>query len=109
MPQQFFLQSAYFNRDDIAYRGAAKFFAKSSEEEREHANKFLEYLSKRGGKPHFKQLPVRSLSYLEKIYIYWNFIQVITTHQLKKFDDLEKLFQLFITTRNAFQHCAALR
>ena len=52
-------QGAYFGRDDIAYRGAAKFFMKSSEEEREHATKFIEYLNKRGGKPHFKQLHVR--------------------------------------------------
>ena len=69
MSGQFSLQSAYFSRDDIARRGAAKFFAKSSDEEREHANKFLEYLSKRGGKPHFKQLLVRPFSYLEKIII----------------------------------------
>ena len=92
MSQQFSLQSAYFSRDDIAYRGAAKFFAKSSEEKREHANKFLEYLSKRGGKPHFKQLPVRSLSYLEKIFIGISF-RLFTVYQLKKFDDL----QSFIT------------
>ncbi len=52
------LQGAYFGRDDIAYRGASKFFMKASEEEREHALKFVEYLNKRGGKAHFKQLYV---------------------------------------------------
>jgi len=41
--------AAYFGRDDVAYRGFAKFFMKSSHEEREHAMKLVEYLNKRGG------------------------------------------------------------
>ncbi|GAY32104.1 hypothetical protein CUMW_000630 [Citrus unshiu] len=41
---------AYFDRDNIALRGLAKFFKESSEEEREHAEKFMEYQNLRGGK-----------------------------------------------------------
>ena len=37
------LQSYYFARDDIANHGFAKFFKKSSDEERDHAQMFMEY------------------------------------------------------------------
>ncbi|CAG0923765.1 unnamed protein product [Notodromas monacha] len=42
--------SSYFSRDDVAMPGLAKFFKKSSDEEREHATKFIEYQNKRGGR-----------------------------------------------------------
>ncbi|KAJ4840495.1 Enoyl-CoA isomerase/hydratase fer4 [Turnera subulata] len=41
---------AYFDRDNVALKGIAKFFKDSSLEEREHAEKFIEYQNKRGGK-----------------------------------------------------------
>ncbi|XP_030537300.1 ferritin-1, chloroplastic-like isoform X2 [Rhodamnia argentea] len=41
---------AYFDRDNIALKGLAKFYKESSEEEREHAEKLMEYQNKRGGK-----------------------------------------------------------
>ncbi len=41
---------AYFDRDNVALRGLAKFFKESSKEEREHAEKLMEYQNKRGGK-----------------------------------------------------------
>ncbi|XP_020581860.1 ferritin-4, chloroplastic-like [Phalaenopsis equestris] len=41
---------AYFDRDDVALRGMAKFFKESSEEEREHAEKLMKYQNKRGGR-----------------------------------------------------------
>ncbi|GMP23518.1 hypothetical protein CsSME_00001078 [Camellia sinensis var. sinensis] len=41
---------AYFDRDNIALKGLAKFFEESSEEERDHAEKFMKYQKKRGGK-----------------------------------------------------------
>jgi len=41
---------AYFDRDNVALKGLAKFFKESSVEEREHAEKFMEYQNKRGGK-----------------------------------------------------------
>eukprot|EP01024_Parvocaulis_polyphysoides_P042477 TRINITY_DN3882_c0_g1_i1.p1 TRINITY_DN3882_c0_g1~~TRINITY_DN3882_c0_g1_i1.p1 ORF type:complete len:244 (+),score=38.39 TRINITY_DN3882_c0_g1_i1:62-793(+) len=41
---------AYFDRDDVALRGFAQYFKKSSEEEREHAEKLMEYQNIRGGR-----------------------------------------------------------
>ncbi|KAL8206061.1 hypothetical protein R6Q57_009612 [Mikania cordata] len=41
---------AYFDRDNIALKGLAKFFKDSSDEEREHAEKLMKYQNTRGGK-----------------------------------------------------------
>ncbi|XP_027174887.1 ferritin-1, chloroplastic-like [Coffea eugenioides] len=41
---------AYFDRDNIALKGLAKFFKESSEEEREHAEKLMKYQNIRGGR-----------------------------------------------------------
>jgi ferritin heavy chain len=41
--------SYHFHRDDQALLGFAKFFKKNSDEEREHAQLFMEYQNKRGG------------------------------------------------------------
>lgn len=40
----------YFDRDDVALKGFHKFFKKSSEEEREHAEKFMKFQNSRGGR-----------------------------------------------------------
>ena len=40
----------YFDRDDIALPGFSAFFSHNSEEEREHAEKLMKYLNKRGGR-----------------------------------------------------------
>jgi len=40
----------YFDRDDVAFPGMYKFFKKSSDEEREHAEKLMKYQNKRGGR-----------------------------------------------------------
>jgi len=40
----------YFDRDDIALPGFAKFFRGNSKEEREHAEKLMEFQNKRGGR-----------------------------------------------------------
>ncbi|KAG1661546.1 Soma ferritin [Nymphon striatum] len=42
--------SYYFDRDDVALQGFAKYFKKASDEEREHAEKFMKYQNKRGGR-----------------------------------------------------------
>lgn len=42
--------SYYFDRDDVALPGFSKFFKKSSDEEREHAEKLMKYQNKRGGR-----------------------------------------------------------
>ncbi|KAL9263645.1 Ferritin-1, chloroplastic-like protein [Drosera capensis] len=41
---------AYFDRDNIALKGFAKFFKESSDEEREHAEKLMKYQNTRGGR-----------------------------------------------------------
>merc|ERR1719334_2934758 len=38
----------YFSRDDVAYPGFSKYFGKNSDEEREHAQKFMDYQNDRG-------------------------------------------------------------
>jgi len=40
----------YFDRDDVAFPGLHKFFKKSSDEEREHAEKLMKYQNMRGGR-----------------------------------------------------------
>jgi len=40
----------YFDRDDVSFPGLHKFFKKSSDEEREHAEKFMHYQNQRGGR-----------------------------------------------------------
>ncbi|XP_069056948.1 ferritin heavy chain B isoform X1 [Pleurodeles waltl] len=42
--------SYYFDRDDVALSHVAKFFKEQSHEEREHAEKFIKYQNKRGGR-----------------------------------------------------------
>jgi len=41
---------AYFDRDNIALKGLAKFFKESSDEERDHAEKLMKYQNIRGGR-----------------------------------------------------------
>lgn len=43
------MQAYYFDRSDVALSGLYKYFKKASDEEREHAMKFLTYQNKRGG------------------------------------------------------------
>jgi len=40
----------YFDRDDVALEGFRDFFQKMSDEERGHAQKFMKYMNKRGGR-----------------------------------------------------------
>nr|7VT2_A Chain A, Ferritin [Azumapecten farreri]7VT2_B Chain B, Ferritin [Azumapecten farreri]7VT2_C Chain C, Ferritin [Azumapecten farreri]7VT2_D Chain D, Ferritin [Azumapecten farreri]7VT2_E Chain E, Ferritin [Azumapecten farreri]7VT2_F Chain F, Ferritin [Azumapecten farreri]7VT2_H Chain H, Ferritin [Azumapecten farreri]7VT2_I Chain I, Ferritin [Azumapecten farreri]7VT2_J Chain J, Ferritin [Azumapecten farreri]7VT2_K Chain K, Ferritin [Azumapecten farreri]7VT2_L Chain L, Ferritin [Azumapecten len=42
--------SFYFDRDDVALPGFTKYFKEKSDEEREHAEKFMKYQNKRGGR-----------------------------------------------------------
>ncbi|KAG8484076.1 hypothetical protein CXB51_023041 [Gossypium anomalum] len=59
---------AYFDRDNVALKGFAKFFKESSEEEREHAEKLMEYQNKRGGrvKLHSILMPPSEFDHAEK-------------------------------------------
>lgn len=48
--------SAYFGRDDIALLGFAKRFREASHEEREHAEKLIDYQNMRGGRIVFREI-----------------------------------------------------
>jgi len=48
--------AAYFDRDDVALHGFAKRFRENSEEEREHAMKFIKYQNMRGGRVVFQDV-----------------------------------------------------
>ena len=56
---------AYFARDYVALPGFAKFFGEQSEEEREHAEEFMIFQNKRGGKVDFEPLAVPRLTFME--------------------------------------------
>ncbi|KDP44711.1 hypothetical protein JCGZ_01211 [Jatropha curcas] len=59
---------AYFDRDNVALKGLAKFFKESSLEEREHAEKLMEYQNKRGGKVKLQSIvmPLTEYDHVEK-------------------------------------------
>ncbi|CAN0879664.1 Ferritin-1, chloroplastic [Linum grandiflorum] len=59
---------AYFDRDNVALKGFAKFFKESSEEERGHAEKLMEYQNVRGGrvKLHSILMPPSEFEHVEK-------------------------------------------
>ncbi|CAN1142147.1 Ferritin-2, chloroplastic [Linum perenne] len=59
---------AYFDRDNVALKGFAKFFKESSEEERGHAEKLMEYQNMRGGrvKLHSILMPPSQFEHVEK-------------------------------------------
>ncbi|XP_071706517.1 ferritin-2, chloroplastic-like [Rutidosis leptorrhynchoides] len=59
---------AYFDRDNVALKGLAKFFKESSVEEREHAELLMEYQNKRGGKVKLQSIlmPLSEFDHAEK-------------------------------------------
>ncbi|KAK1602227.1 hypothetical protein QYE76_037531 [Lolium multiflorum] len=59
---------AYFDRDNVALKGFAKFFKESSDEERGHAEKLMEYQNKRGGRVRLQSIvtPLTEFDHPEK-------------------------------------------
>jgi len=59
---------AYFDRDNVALKGFAKFFKESSDEEREHAEKFMKYQNTRGGRVSLQSIvtPLTEFDHPEK-------------------------------------------
>lgn len=43
------MQAYHFDKNDVALHGLSQYFKNASDEEREHAMKFMTYLNKRGG------------------------------------------------------------
>lgn len=50
-------QAYYFQRDDVSFPGLVKFFKKTSNEEREHAEQFMKYQNDRGGRIILQPVP----------------------------------------------------
>ena len=48
---------AYFDRDNVALRGLAKYFRKVSKEEREHAEGLMDFQNRRGGRVILQNVP----------------------------------------------------
>merc|ERR1712107_804844 len=63
--------AAYFARDDIALHGFAKRFKEASHEEREHAEKLIEYQTTRGGKVDSGRLPNPLLTSGARLFKRW--------------------------------------
>ncbi|KAF8102022.1 hypothetical protein N665_0201s0313 [Sinapis alba] len=59
---------AYFDRDNVALKGLAKFFKDSSVEERDHAEMLMEYQNKRGGRVKLQPMvmPLSEFDHAEK-------------------------------------------
>lgn len=55
----------YFDRSTVGLKNIATFFRKSSEEEREHAEKLMEYQNMRGGTVVLRNIEAPSLDYLD--------------------------------------------
>jgi len=61
---QYHLMWSYFDRSQVGLKKIAEFFKKSSDEEREHAHKLMEYQNMRGGKVVLEDIKNISLDYL---------------------------------------------
>merc|ERR1711936_1188544 len=48
--------ASHFDRDDVANYGFSSYFKKNSDEEREHAEKFIKYQNRRGGRVVFQDI-----------------------------------------------------
>ena len=59
---------AYFDRDNVALRGLAKYFRKTSQEEREHAESLMEFQNQRGGRVSLQNIPapLREFNHTDK-------------------------------------------
>ena len=57
--------AAYFGRDTVALKGFAKHFREQASEEREHAEQFVDYQNRRGGKVVLKPLAVPEMQFDE--------------------------------------------
>ena len=49
---------AYFDRDNVALRGLARYFSKQSDDERKHAEQLMEFQNRRGGRVRLATIPM---------------------------------------------------
>ena len=90
---QYLFLSSYFNRDDIALKPLAEFYNKSSLEEREHAQKLIDYQNMRGGIVNLTGVaePSIKLSTKNKVLESLNFVLVLEKTVNKSLLDLHKV------------------
>nr|XP_043616044.1 ferritin-4, chloroplastic-like [Erigeron canadensis] len=96
---------AYFDRDNVGLKGLAKFFKESSDEKREHAEKFMEYQNKRGGKVklHSILMSLSEFDHPEKGDVLHSMELALALEKLTN----EKLLQVYeVATRNNDVHLA---
>ncbi|BBH06307.1 ferritin 2 [Prunus dulcis] len=94
---------AYFDRDNIALKGLAKFFKESSEEEREHAEKFMTYQNKRGGRVKLHSIiePPSEFDHAEKGDALYAMELALSLEKLtnEKLLNLHKIYSCFVADR----------
>ena len=73
---------AYFYRDDIALDKLGDYFNKASLEEREHADKFIKYQTKRGGIVTFSPLNIPNLQLSKEFGVIESFKIALTLERL---------------------------
>ena len=90
---QYLFLSSYFNRDDTALKPLAEFYNKSSLEEREHAQKLIDYQNMRGGIVNLTGVaePSIKLSTKNKVLESLNFVLVLEKTVNKSLLDLHKV------------------
>ena len=72
----FYLAVAFhFDRDDIGMKNFYKYFHKLSDKKKENVNKFLKFMSERGGHVQFKDIPTPANNFQEPIDIMKDILQ----------------------------------
>ncbi|XP_015087559.1 ferritin-3, chloroplastic-like [Solanum pennellii] len=97
---------AYFDRYNVALKGLAKFFKESSEEEKEHAEKFMHYQNIRGGrvKLHSIMMPPSEFDHVDKGDALYAMelalsLEKLTNEKLLTLHSIKNLF-FFVADRN---------
>eukprot|EP01135_Chromosphaera_perkinsii_P002846 Nk52_evm1s229 gene=Nk52_evmTU1s229 len=78
--------ASYFSRDDVALPGFAKFFSKNSDEERDHAQKLINYQNMRGGRVQYQEIeapPTEIPSAMAALEEALNLEKTVNAHLLK--------------------------
>lgn len=61
--------ASWLSRDTVSLHGLSKFFSQQVEEERAHAQKFIDYMSQRGGRVHFYAVPAPEAEWKSALHV----------------------------------------
>ena len=76
----FYLALAYhFDRDDVALANFHKYFSKFSNKKKENADLLVKYMNERGGRVHFKDIPMPANNFGEP----YEIMKVVLEHEKK--------------------------